>query len=206
MGVSCEHGSARACFTDALLLNEGRRVRRDLTEAAKDFARACDLEMRGGCVGLVDLVEKEGPQVFRPSCDRGDGESCFLLASLYYAGRGVPKDYSQAATFFRQSCENGWPRGCGGLAECYRAGQGMPPDSVQAAAYFEKACRGGVAPSCYAVATIYRDRREGALARERFRQACDSSTRLAQVNAAYFKPAQGQSEPAPRFCSDIEPR
>ena len=205
MSVSCQHGSAHACFTDALLLNEGRRVPRDLTEAAKDFGRACDLEMRGGCQALVELVAKEGPQVFRPSCDRGDGESCFLLGSLYHAGRGVPKDYGLSAAFFRQSCQSGWPRGCGALAECYRAGQGTPADAVQATAYFEKACRGGVAPSCYAVGTIYHDRREEALARKRFRQACESSTRLAEVNAAYFKPANGQAEPALRFCSATNP-
>ena len=205
LGVSCRHGSARACFSAALLLEEGRRVPRDLTESAKDFGRACDLEMLAACRELVAAVERDGPQVFRPSCDKGDGESCFLLASLYYAGRGVPQDYTRAAALFRRSCENRWPRGCGGLAECYRAGRGTPADPAQATEYFERACRGDVAASCYAAAVMYRDRREEALARQRFRQACDSSTQIAQANAAYFKPAGLWPAPATKFCSELDP-
>jgi hypothetical protein len=205
LGISCQHGSAQACFSAALLLDEGRRVPRDLTEAAKDFGRACDLQMSIGCRELVEKVRTAGPEILRPSCDRGDGESCFLLASLYYAGRGVPKDYGRAVALFRRSCESGWPRGCGGLAECYRAGQGTPPDPAQAVEYFERACRADVAPSCYAVATMYRDRREEDLARQRFRQACDSSTRVAQTNAAYFRTAGVRPAPALEFCSDLHP-
>jgi hypothetical protein len=203
--ISCQHGSAPACFTAALLLEEGRRVPRDLTEATKDFGRACDLQMSAGCRELVEKVVKEGPDVLRSSCDSGDGESCFLLASLYYAGRGVPKDYVRAVALFRRSCESGWSRGCGALAECFRAGQGTMADPAQAVTYFEKACRADVAPSCYAVATMYRDRREGALARKRFRQACDSSTRVAQANAAYFRTTRLQTAPLSEFCADPYP-
>jgi hypothetical protein len=205
LGISCQHGSAQACFSAAMLLDEGRRVPRDVTEATKDFGRACDLQMPAGCQQLVEKVEKKGPDVLGPACERGDGESCFLLASLYHAGRGVPKDYVRAVALFRRSCESGWPRGCGGLAECYRAGRGTPADPAQAVAYFEKACRADVAPSCYAVATMYRDRREEPLANQRFRQACDASTRVAQANAAYFRTTKSGSLAPVEFCADPHP-
>lgn len=200
LGVSCQHGSARACVSAALLLDEGRRTPRDLTEAAKDFGRACDLQLSSGCQALVAKVAAEGPQILSRACNRGDGESCFFLGSLYYGGGGVSRDYGQAVSLFRESCDDGWPRGCGALAECYRAGQGTPADRPQAREYFEKACRADVAASCYAVAVMYREDREESIARRRFHQACDSSTRVAEANTAYFAGSQSAG-PVTRFCS-----
>ena len=139
-------------------------------------------------------------------CGSGDGESCFILASLYYGGQGVPKDYARAAGLFRQSCDSGWPRGCGGLGECYRIGQGIAADPAQAIEYFEKACRAGIAASCYSAAQMYRETRNEALAQERLRQACDVSTRAAGAGAAYFLPGAGaQPAATPAFCSQVNP-
>ncbi|MBZ5625054.1 MAG: hypothetical protein LAQ69_41080 [Acidobacteriia bacterium] len=110
MNVTCQHGSGGACLTLGGLWNEGRLVSRDPSEAGKDFGRACDLGAPNACRSLVALVENEGQDVFRPACDRGDGESCFILASLYYAGRGVPKDSARAVALFRQSCGGAFSR------------------------------------------------------------------------------------------------
>ncbi len=202
MNVSCQHGSGRACLTLGVVLNEGRVVPRDLAEAGKDFGRACDLSMPNACPSLVSLVQKDGQDVFQPACDRGDGESCFILASLYYVGRGVPKDYARAVTLFRHGCENGWWRSCGGLAECYRAGLGTAADSEQAIAYFEKACKAGIAPSCFSVAAMYRAMNDQALARQRVQQCCEFSARYAEASAAYFKPGSSpQPGTAPPVCA-----
>jgi len=204
LGIGCQHGSAGACFALGLLLNEGRRIPRDLTEAGKDFARACDLDLAYGCAGLLELVSQTGRNVFQPACEKGDGESCFILASLAYAGRGVPQDYASAAALFRRSCDSGWWRGCGGLAECYRAGRGTALDLAQAEVYFEKACRAGVAPSCYSVAALYRDERNEALAQDRFRQACEASKRNQEANEFYFKARAGPAR-IPKFCAPVNP-
>ena len=124
LNVACRHGSGLACLRLGVMWNEGRGVERDPNEAGKNFARACDLGMPYGCPSLVALVKERGPEVFRPACGRGDGESCFILASLYYAGGGVPKDPAAAVGLFRKSCSDGWWRGCGGLAECYPRREG----------------------------------------------------------------------------------
>jgi hypothetical protein len=206
MNINCQHGSGLSCLTLGVLWNEGHAVTRDRAESGKNFARACDLGMQYACPSLVALVKENGPDVFRPACERGDGESCFILASLYYAGRGVPKDPAASVTLFRQSSANGWSRGCGGLAECYRAGQGTAADTVQASVYFEKACRGGVAASCFAVATMYRGMKDEARAQQRFQQACDFSVRHEIANTAYFR--AGDNTPlgtAPAFCSQVAP-
>ncbi len=206
LNVACRHGSGLACLRLGVMWNEGRGVERDPNEAGKNFARACDLGMPYGCPSLVALVKERGPEVFQPACGRGDGESCFILASLYYAGGGVPKDPAAAVGLFRKSCSDGWWRGCGGLAECYRAGKGVAADAAEASAYFEEACRRGVAASCFAAATMYRGMKDEARAREKFQQACDLSLRYETANAAYFRP--GGSAPkgaAPGFCSQVEP-
>ena len=204
MNVSCQHGSGLACLTLGVMWNEGRGVARDRSEAGRNFARACDLGMPYACPSLAALVRENGPDIFRPECERGDGESCFILASLYYAGGGVPKDPAQAVALFRKSCASGWSRGCGGLAECYRAGKGTAADAAQASAYFEQACRGGVAASCFAAATMYRGMKDEARAREKFQQACDLSIRYEIANAAYFRPGPNAPKAAaPGFCSQV---
>jgi len=202
MNVNCQHGSGLACLTLGVVWNEGRVVPRDRAESARNFARACDLKMQYACPSLVALVKENGPDILRPSCELGDGESCFILASLYYAGAGVPKNPSAAVTLFRQSCSGGWSRGCGGLAECYRAGQGIAADPALASTYFEKACRGGVEASCFSVANMYRGMKDEARAHQRFQQACDFSIRHQIANAAYFRASDTASAgAAPAFCS-----
>lgn len=200
MDIACKHQSVRACVTLGVVLTEGRLAVRDPSEAAKDFGAACDLGRRDACQALVALVKQEGPGIFQQPCAGGDGESCFILGSLYYGGQGVPKDYTRAVTLFRQSCDSGWWRGCGGLAECYRHGQGTATDPAQAIEYFEKACRAGIAASCYSVAQMYRETKDEALAQARFREACDVSTRAAEASAAYFKPGTGVQPAASSFC------
>lgn len=204
LNVACQHESGRACITLGLLLNEGRLVPRDASEAGKDFGAACDLGVRDACVMLVSLVRTQGADVFERPCQEGDGESCFVLGSLYHGGRGVPQDFARAVRLFRQSCSSGWWRGCGGLAECYRAGQGTAVDSQQAIENFEKACRAGIAASCYSVAGMYRLTNHEALAKERFQQACEVSSRFTESSAAYFKQGTApQSGTASRFCSEV---
>ena len=88
MNVACQHESGRACVTLGHVLNEGRLVPRDPSEAAKDFGAACDPGVRDACLSLVALVQHDGQDVFRRPCDKGDGESCFIPASLYYGGAG----------------------------------------------------------------------------------------------------------------------
>jgi Sel1 repeat len=202
--ISCQHGSSRACITMGVLLNDGSLIPRNALESAKDFGRACDLGLRYGCDSLASLVQKEGQAPLRSSCGRGDGESCFILGSLHYAGRGVPRDYEGAAALFRQSCTGGWWRGCGALAECYRAGLGTARDPEAALSYFEKACNAGLAPSCFAAGAIYRTTNRETLARERFRQACDASMRNTSSQTAYFRAGTGPETAAAPFCSESE--
>jgi Sel1 repeat len=184
--VACVHGSGNACNQLGLAMEGGLPVARDATQEGKAFGRACDAKVAGACANLVALVKTDGEAVFTVPCSGGDGESCYLLGSLYYAGGGVRRDWARSAALFRQACDAGWPRGCGGLGELYKAGQGVAVDQGQAIANFERACKAGIAASCYAVGGIYRARNDEALAGKRLSQACEASTRAAIDNAGYF--------------------
>ena len=189
MNVACQHGSGGACYQLGLAQDAGVVIPRDAAEAGRNFGRACDLKTPGGCPSLVALVKKDGGAAFREPCSRGGSESCFILASVYYAG----KDFVNSAELFRQACDRGWSRACGGLAECYRMGQGVAADSTQAIRLFEKACGAGVAASCFSVGGMYRALNDEARAGQRLHQACDLSLRAATDDTAYFR-AGGSSE------------
>jgi hypothetical protein len=177
LNVSCRSNSAADCFTLAQVLNEGRIVPRDPSEAGKGFGRACDLGVTGACASLMDFVRTDGKDVFERACDHGDGASCFILGSLLHSGRGVPRDDVRAVALFQKSCASGWWRGCGRLGESYLWGEGTAPDPRQAFESFEKACRGQYGPSCFNVAIMYRRGMVGpkdeAAARQSLHQACN---------------------------------
>ncbi len=202
MDTSCHHGSGQACMTLGIGLNEGRMLPRDATEAAKAFAHACELGLSNGCAGFHGIVVESKGDFFQTACDRGDGESCFLLGSLYYAGKSIPKDPVRAFALLQRSCSSGWWRGCSGLGECYRAGVGTAVDNVRAIEEFDKACQAGIASSCFSASSMYRGLNDRAQAEKRLRQGCEISIGFAQSSAAYFErnvPAKAAAVPA--ICS-----
>jgi Sel1 repeat len=174
--VRCSGNSGGDCFSLAQVVNEGRLVPRDPSEAADSFGRACDLGVPGGCAGLVDFVRAGGKDVLAQACEQGNGANCFILGSLYHTGQSVERDDRRAMALFQQSCASGWARGCGRLGESYMNGEGTVADPAKALDSFEKACQGRYGPSCYNVALIYHrgigGRRDEALALQRLQQAC----------------------------------
>jgi hypothetical protein len=204
--LMCQYDSASACFQLGTELNEGRLVARDPYRAGKALGRACDLGNPYACLILISMVQRDGPGPFEQACIRKDGESCFILASLYHAGQGVPKSETLAAELYRQSCDDHWWRGCGRLAESYRLGQGVPVDPAKAMANFDKACYAGQAASCATAADMYRAMNDRASAEERLRQACEFSVRYAATKSAYFAAdASKQPTAVETYCGSAKP-
>src|SRR5262249_24941483 len=65
------------------------------------------------------------------------------LATLYFRGRGVAKDYAEAAQWFRKAAERGYPLGQQSLAWMYFTGNGVPQDYAVAAQWLQLAARSG---------------------------------------------------------------
>jgi TPR repeat protein len=205
MNIRCYHGWGPACLVLGVASNENQLIPRDQVQAGKSLAHACELGLSSGCSRLLKLVAETKGSFFQSACDAGDGESCFLLGSLYYAGRGVPKDGSHAFALFEQSCSTGWRRGCSGLGECYRAGVGTAVDNSRALELFDQACRADVASSCFSASVMYRDLNKEATARKRLRQGCQISAGFVESSAAYAQPGTpAKAASLPAVCSSAD--
>jgi len=205
MDIACYHGSGPACMVVGIALDEGKMIPRDPTEAGKNFAHACELGISDGCTRVVRVAQDSGGGVFQSACDKGDGESCFLLGSLFYEGRAFPRDVARSFSLLQQSCSSGWWRGCGGLAELYRAGQGTLMDANLALDNFDKACREGIAPSCFSASSMYRGLNNQPQADARLRQGCELSQTFAGSSAAYLPVgAVANAKAVPAVCSSID--
>lgn len=203
MNISCSHGLGSACMNLGTALDAGRMLPRDAAAAGKNFARACELGLSQGCGGVLAVVTENQGSSFQSACDRDDGESCFLLGSLYFAGQGVSRDPARAFALLRKSCSSGYSRGCSGLAECYRAGVGTTVDNSLAIENYDKACRNGVASSCYSAYSIYRGLNDPSKAEARLRQGCQISAGFAETSAAYIGQALPAKLAVPPICSSV---
>ncbi len=177
LDVQCQHNSAGGCFDLGMLLSEGKRLPRDPMSAARSLKHACDIGWESACGGVLNLVKTDGDSVLLQPCNRGDGESCFMLGSLYYGGQGVSRNLEYSATLFQQSCTAGFTRGCGQIGESYLFGEGVPKDIVKARQILENACDAGYGPGCFNVGIMHRQGiatpKNEPLAQARFRQGCD---------------------------------
>jgi TPR repeat protein len=91
----------------------------------------------------------------RNLAEQGNAEAQFVLGGLYYVGRGVPQDYSEAALWFRKAAEQGYAAAQHSLGRLYRKGQGVPQDDTQAAAWWLKAADQGNAVVQAALGLLY---------------------------------------------------
>jgi S1-C subfamily serine protease len=84
-------------------------------------------------------------KLLRPLAEQGDATAQSRLGSMYYFGRGVPKNYTEAARWFRKAAEQGGASVQFLLGLMYNMGQGVPKDYAEAARWFRKAAEQGVA-------------------------------------------------------------
>ena len=176
LDVQCQHNSASGCLALGTLLSGGKGLPRDPIGAGRSLKHACDLGLENACGSLVNVVQSDGDSVLLEPCNRGDGKSCYMLGSLYYAGQGVRQNLEYAATLFQKSCTAGFTRGCGQLGESYLFGEGVPKDIAQARQILEKACDAGYGPGCFNVGIMHRQGiatpKDEPLAQARFSQGC----------------------------------
>jgi TPR repeat protein len=188
LAVTCDQNAGTDCFTLGVMRQEGRLVKKNPIEAARNFDQSCDLGYPFGCASLQGLVESSGPEIFQQACDHGHGPSCYILGLQYQRGRIFPKDGARAVAMFKQACEEGWSRGCGRLGEVYFLGAGTSVDKKKALESFEKACEGGYGPACFNAGILYRrgdtGRKDDAYGLRRIQQACAMGIRAACPAAA----------------------
>jgi TPR repeat protein len=65
------------------------------------------------CAGVIVRTQRKNRQLakraaaYRVLAEQGDAKSQFALGAMYYYGKGVPKDYVEAARWYLKSAEQG---------------------------------------------------------------------------------------------------
>jgi len=69
---------------------------------------------------------------WQPLADDGNAAAQFNLGLLYYDGRGVPQDFSEAARWFERSANQGYAKAQHNLGAMYGVGKGVKRDYMLA--------------------------------------------------------------------------
>jgi len=91
----------------------------------------------GGPAPAFDLAET------RALAEQGDAWYQTELALMYHQGKGLAKDYSEAARWYRLAAEQGFSKAQANLGVMYGEGQGVQQDYALAEAWFRKAAEKG---------------------------------------------------------------
>ena len=121
---ACDGGSMTGCYHLGLAHETGAGAPRDPAKAAALFTRACEAHQPGAChsLGLITKTAARTPADIARAADALQGilrrpfrSGCYEMATAYFGGRGVARDYSQAGMLYRQACNDGDFRGCTSL-------------------------------------------------------------------------------------------
>jgi len=133
------HGAINSDLKPAAL-HERRLVPRRLIRAlciaammlasAGDFAEAQSLRQGITAFNRQDYGRASG--IFIPLAERGEASAQTYLGFMFETGRGVPRNYTEAAMWYRRAAEQGDSRAQYSLGLLYDHGFGVPRDVVEA--------------------------------------------------------------------------
>ena len=131
----------------------------DPAKTIKEHYQKCMDGNSSNCMQLADYYRKNGDYnktvVYgKKSCDI-DADSCSYLASIYYYGEIVKKDYEKAALLYEKSCSGGDTYGCRNIGIMYEKGEGITVNHEKSVKFYDKACKGKDFTACYRLANSY---------------------------------------------------
>lgn len=177
--TQCEAGNAVSCYREALAVDFSTRLKDGKLETgdparaeslyskacAQDYLPACYMKGRTGLVYKTDGAGKIVPpgvprnpsmtvETWTRTCERGDGQSCEALASLYARGTYVEASEARATELYTRACDLGEPASCGGASS--RLFKKADPASVKKGlALLDASCAAGDDYNCRDLALHY---------------------------------------------------
>ena len=98
---------------------------------------------RCSCCGFPLRVEtkpaKERVRIYQEAAEQGYANAQYNLGICYANGRGVPKNYEEAAKWYRLSAEQGYINAQYNLGVMYDNGQGVEQSYSKAVEWYRKA-------------------------------------------------------------------
>ncbi len=104
-----------------------------LSPAAPSYAQS----LQQGVAAFNRRDYRLASQVFIPLAERGDAAAQTYLGYMFETGRGVPRNYTEAAMWYRRAAEQGDSLAQYSLGLLYDSGFGVPRDVVEAAKWLE---------------------------------------------------------------------
>jgi Sel1 repeat len=129
-------------------------------------------------------------QLSRREADQSNPRVQSDLGRMYFEGRGVPKDYVQAATWFQKAAAQGDATAEGYLGWMYQHGEGVERSYAQARPWYRKAAEQGNASAQNSLGWMYYKGQGGpkdyAQALAWYRKAANQGNATAQVNLGWM--------------------
>jgi Sel1 repeat len=134
------------------------------------------------------LVEEA--RAVRARAEQGDATAETRLSNIYYYGRGVPLDYTEALRWARKAADQGDAHAQYDIGYLYERGRGVPQDYTEALRWYHKASDQGEAWAQASIGDMYYNNRgvpqDRAVAASWYRQAADRGLAKAQYDLGYM--------------------
>lgn len=149
-----QKGHAAAQFGLGLSYENGRGVKRDLTEAAIWYRKAAEQGLADAQFNLGNLylngtgVAKDPDEAvrwYRRAAEQGMPHAQVNLGYSYEVGSGVPQSAEQAVSWYRKAAEQNFAQAHFYMGAAYERGSGVPRDLAIAAAWYQRAAQQGIA-------------------------------------------------------------
>ena len=121
--------------------------------ACAGTARGADA--KADALAAAHAADARNVKLLRSSAARGESWGQGNLGLMYYFGRGVPKDYAEAARLFRKAAEKGVAWAQSQLGGMYLEGQGVPKDDAEGVRWFRKAAEQGYTTAQASLGLLY---------------------------------------------------
>ena len=120
----------------------------------------------------------------------GNAEAQFTLGEMYYAGKGVTQDYTEAYKWYRKAAEQGHKHAQISLGVLYYEGEGVTQDYAETVKWLLLAAEQGHAYAQACLALMYHNgngvAQDHAEAAKWYRQAAEQGNAEAQFNLGYL--------------------
>jgi len=88
-------------------------------------------------------------------CNKGYGQGCRDMSTLYEKGLGVPQDWQKALYYVIKGCELNHANSCTKAGNFYSSGKGTLKDDIKATHFYQKGCELGDGIACNNLGNSY---------------------------------------------------
>lgn len=99
--------------------------------------------------------EQQAVDWYRKAAEQGDADAQYILAQMYFDGRGVPQDDRLAEAWYRKAAQQGYASAQVNLGLMHVTGRGVSKDDHQAVVWLRKAADQGNAYGQHGLGLLY---------------------------------------------------